>query len=168
MGKYLYGNCPDPLPDIYTVYTPELQQQFPHAYITEIWTSYSAYQLFLTEKPLCFAHPIIEPDASFGYISSLGEEIVCKSFEVKTSDNNGWVEYYKTSVYGQSTHQPLWCNTDMKYYNYETVDGTTAYTDTGETALYKSTPIPVPTYDPTALSQGYLVGCRLRAQRRKQ
>ena len=30
---FLYGTCDTPLPDIYSVYTPELQKQFPYAYM---------------------------------------------------------------------------------------------------------------------------------------
>jgi hypothetical protein len=49
----------------------------------------------------------------------------------------------------------IWANTNMYYSD-------------GSVYLAASDPIPVPTYDPDALLQGHLVGCRLRAMRGKK
>jgi hypothetical protein len=53
------------------------------------------------------------------------------------------------------TSDMIWTNADI-------------LNEDGTVFLAASDPIPVPTYDPEALSQGYLVGCRIRAMRGKK
>lgn len=69
--------------------------------------------------------------------------------------NDVWDEGPHTSI----GCYPIWSNFDLYYPdNYQS--------NPGGLCLAASTPVPV--YDPTALLQGYLVGCRIRAMRGKK
>lgn len=56
---------------------------------------------------------------------------------------------------------------DVNGFNLRPKDSVLANYNDGPVYLATSAPVSVPTYDPTALLQGYLVGCRIRAMRRK-
>ena len=49
MGNCLY-NGHGPLPDIYTVYTPELQKEKPYAFMTSCWWPSTNYTLYIARE----------------------------------------------------------------------------------------------------------------------
>lgn len=89
MPKYLYNGV-GPLPDIYSVYTPELQKQYPHAYVAT-HTQNGGYYLLLDDIPKNTLAPLWSDVA----------------FEAK---NEQWLEGASTS--GLS-YRIIWCNTDI-------------------------------------------------------
>ena len=48
---YQYGTCPETLPDISSVYTPELQKEYPYAYVYREFWGYG-YDLLICSDPL--------------------------------------------------------------------------------------------------------------------
>lgn len=156
MANYLYNGVE--LPDIHTVYTPEIQEQYPYAVLRASIDGQS-YGLYLSEEL-----PYFKEDGTLiiAY-ANLSQLISVRNLRYNfwrdpiPGMGDGWgVGHYSTiGVYvdKEDVNRVFWTNTDIL-----NLDG----------SVFLAASDPVPTYDPTALLQGYLVGCRLRAQRRKQ
>lgn len=89
MPDFLYNGV-GPLPDIYSVYTPELQEQLPHAYVAT-HTSNGGYYLLLDDLPKTTLAPLWSDAA----------------FEAKSGQ---WLDGASTS---SISYRIIWCNTDI-------------------------------------------------------
>lgn len=100
MGKYLYNGAL--LPDIETVYTPEVQKTHPYVVIF-----YSDSLTVFSYKSYCSTAPFV--CSSAGYLENLGE--VLEATCAKTSDV--WEEFVPYESWAQWIIRPKWCNHDI-------------------------------------------------------
>ena len=125
-------------PDIYTVYTPELQEQCRYALVAShsIWANIP--HLAIMESPAVFENGIAGDDCDYVFNKIQSSEV-----------------WERTSAFSTVLEGVVWSNYDL-------------YDKDGSLVCSKTDPVPVGgEIDPNSLLQGYLVGCRLRALRGK-
>lgn len=171
MARYLYNGKEAPELPVWD------RKKYPHAYMYRDTTS---YYVFFSTVPLIY-HPIYQNGVLIANAVVASEQF--QHLETKTSGYNDATGYWDiawdelptepTTVKADSYHsirsRPFWCNTDMMLDGEDTLflaASNPINAETGEEIDYS--PIPVPVYDPEALLQGYLVGCRIRAMRGKK
>lgn len=156
MAKFFYGHVPRGdmpsnseivemngyigvvLNDIYTVYTPELQKQYPYAAI--VYLSLWSKVLILNSTPFVIVDKVIAEDLpKYKAINS----------------SSSWQEYDSSLNYGAETL--LWANHDILNSNGSVY-----------LAASDPVPVVTNTLDPTALLMGWLVGKRVAGLRKTQ
>lgn len=158
--KYLYNGV-GPLPDIYSVYTPELQTQYPHAVLDNYGGSVGI-RLFVCSAPIGIYY-----HNNLGHILSAGssaDNIRFDFVEFRNTDNT-WTEYRTRQGVTylakdlDIAYKPVWANADL----YRTDRDTGAVTLVLET----SDPVPVSTYtpNPAAMLMGFQLGAAIRRMR---
>ena len=143
MDKFIYGTCETPLPDIYSVYTPELQKTYPYAVI---WIAFVTNTIYLDIlKEIDFS--------SAGILHTTKEDSL---FALCSGDS--WSEFKASTSNGQIVGSQIkWTNTDLLNYD-------------GSVYLAASDPIPVgtaPALDPLSLFMGWKAGNWVARQRGK-
>ena len=147
--NYLYGTCEKPLPDIYSVYTPELQQQYPFAIV---YKAPFDYGLCITTLPLYKV-------AGENKWAPVEGTAYCRLSFTGTDGNpttwGAFSEANETTKDAPSNMLPRWSNYDI-------------YNEDGTVYLAASDPIPVSSFtpDPSSLTMGWLVGRRIAGQRK--
>lgn len=147
MAKYLYNGM-GPFPDIFTVYTPELQKSHPHVYISLAGLGYA---LLLSPVPV-----IQETDEGITVPQDAG------TVKWLVSYNNGfnikeWKQFTeREQYYGYiALVDPFWGNTDI-------------YNENGTLYLAASDPVPVSPVklNPALLVQSFFTGQAIRRGRK--
>jgi hypothetical protein len=145
---WLYASAPIPmsgivgysyngtvLPDISTVYTDELKQTHPYAYVCysdHVLNSLDGDYLWLTNRQL------YAKKTGDRYILCTHGDVV--SFKQYKCEDGLWVFKNENSISGSDqVHEPIWANADMYVMEH---DGD-AYMPTDTVALSASDPIPV-------------------------
>jgi hypothetical protein len=141
MGYCLYNG--EKFPDIYDVYTPELQEEYPHALI---WGGLVGHSLYLSPVPL------IRFDNGGIAVSQETGNVTLRSFytapeRVKWTPGADYDLSYDHLLFGIN----VWTNTPI--YN---EDGT----------LYLAASDPVPVLNPAVMMQGFMVGQAIRRGRK--
>lgn len=156
--NYLYNGVE--LPDIYTVYTPELQKTHPFAYIHRAMHGGGCYFEAYEEQAYWEENSL----SASGYSLTYNSYTVGRISYFCETDGTTWVEQECQTVFGveEYTFQEgastklYWANVDVKNPN-----GDGIY-------LAASAPIPVSTFtpDPISMTMGWLVGRRIAGQRK--
>lgn len=147
MGKFLYGIDSILLPDIYSVYTPELQKTHPFA-------------LIFNQSPFGYMGLYLTDSAPYGGRSPLGHERI--EYQVGTNivyyhalkDSKEW-QFVKNDTWPDNDSAGLagvWTNTDI-------------FREDGSLYLAASDPVPVSPITPAAVMEGWAVGMAIRRSR---
>ena len=149
MGKFLYGEDKILLPDIYSVYPPELQKTHPFAVISEFPMLY--YLTF-------YSAPVYHETNVFGNYYKSNE--ACSAISHICSPQLGddaWMPNDDGNAVnvpaGESigtASSPRWANFDLPSTNL--VTGVTEYIEASD---------PIPVLNPTAILMGYSMGAKL-------
>jgi hypothetical protein len=140
MGNYLYNGV-GPLPDIYTVYTPELQEEFPFAVMETFGDDFLLYLCKI--RP----HAYFKDDGVTVRIKAIGEDGDVRNCVYYSSGQwaGEWILSTATSSYMFFDLSEFIWTSHAIYYE----DGVTL-------CLEKSpAPVPVPQLNPAALMQGF-------------
>ncbi len=140
--NYLYNGV-GPLPDIYSIYTPELQKELPFVILvdsTKNGSTYGSTSLWMFKT---YDYSVRGTDWSVGIIASDG----CKVCSYDYTDNQwGDVTNYTGAYPTLSSRHLAWSN----FVILNPIDSTIY--------LAASDPIPVNPHNPTAMLMGYMAG----------
>ena len=143
--QYLYNGTK--LPDIYTVYTPELQEQYPFAVIGK---GIFGYGDFYTLRAFAENAYYFSNNASFGG-SSDGTPVPAFTSTLNAGDT-AWGEPKFLENSNAAQAGTVWTNFDWVRAN-------------GNIFMAASTPVPVPVLNPSVLMQGFMMGDAVKRMR---
>jgi len=168
MGNFLYNDV-GPLPDIRSVYTPELQSKYPNACIVYYETQ-GLYHLYATQVPGYVYWIVVK-----GEFVSLGDGLSQYLKAELDASSSEWVdkspEYTDPETSGGysanfDVKAFVWSNHDIYYPDDYSHDPALA----GTLKFAASEPVPVgiaPKIDPFSMTMGWLAGSRIAGQRGK-
>lgn len=171
MAYYLYNGVE--LPDIYSVYTPEVQKTHPYAYV---FSGILGHSLYASPIPL-YRTVYIRDDTTEEYgasITALGrpEGQLISWSTYYTPDEWSNMRESPLATFGPATEYLIWSKTDVMCAEAHTPDGSLnfEYIQTDELFMKGSAPIPVggtsEPIDPTSMLLGFQVGQAIRRNRK--